>query len=150
MTLVGAVLLLLLLFITLWEIGVPAKPQAQSVITAFIPLPMAEPPTGVVAVQASCNSTKTTVRWRIPATGGPYTSYTAKTGELTNSVRSVGEILTSTVYGDPTYTVNGKPAPTTAIMVGLEKGTTYTFSVTAQNAGGESTRSLPSNLLTVC
>ena|ERR1035437_7065308 len=138
----GVAFLLLLLFLEFWEMGVPAKAQPQSGITRFIALPAPLPPTAVVAVQPLCGSSSATVSWRAPATNGPYTSYTAKTVPLTSSAASVGETISSAVYG--------YPAPTTAIIVGLEPGTTYIFTVTATNAGGKSIRSLASNPLTVC
>ena len=87
-------------------------------------------------VNASAGDRKAFVSWTAPAsaTTSPVDSYT--------------------VTADPggqhavTFSQNGQPPPTTAVVSGLKNGTSYTFTVTAHNGSGTSNSSAPSNAVT--
>ena len=104
----------------------PSAPSAPSsaVIAAVPP----DAPTGVTASQFSASTAQ--VSFTPPANDGfaPVTSYI---------VRSSPAVTPLTVAASP------------AIMPGLTLGTTYTFTVTALNAAGESLLSAPSNSITL-
>lgn len=86
-----------------------------------------QPPTDVVAQPRESGAL---VSWQAPAdTGGiPVASYT----------------VTATPGGATCTTEPGSPAPTSCLVTGLENGTPYTFTVTAEHALGVSSPSEPS------
>jgi hypothetical protein len=88
--------------------------------------------TGVTATAAG--STKASVSWTAPSSGGPTTTYT-----ITPYVGTTAKTAT---------TVSGSPLPTTATVSGLTQGTTYTFKVTANNPNGSGPASASSNAIT--
>jgi hypothetical protein len=83
----------------------------------FTPSQAPGQPTNVVATASNASAG---VTWNAPASGGAVTSYV-----ITPYIGSTGQ---------PTTTVSGSPAPTSAIVTGLTNGTAYTFTVTASNA----------------
>lgn len=90
----------------------------------------AAPPGAPSNVTASGGMGQATVTWTAPpSNGGAITGYT---------VTSTPGALTSTVGG----------GATTATVVGLTNGTSYTFTVTATNWAGTSAPSAPSNAVT--
>jgi Domain of unknown function (DUF4082)/Fibronectin type III domain/Bacterial Ig domain len=72
--------------------------------------------------------------WTAPTTGGPATSYTV--------TPYVGGVAQTPVP------VTGTPAPTSTTVTGLTNGTTYTFTVTANNPVGAGPPSAASNGVT--
>nr|WP_230209349.1 DUF4082 domain-containing protein [Tetrasphaera sp. HKS02] len=91
---------------------------------AFATAPATTPdvPTGVIG---SPGDRSATIDWTAPADGGsPLTSYT-----VTPYVGTTAQ---------PSTTVSGSPPPSIGTVTGLTNGTTYTFTVTANNAVGSS------------
>jgi hypothetical protein len=88
--------------------------------------------TGVTAAPAG--STSANVSWSAPASGGPVSSYT-----VTPYVGGVAKTPT---------TVSGNPPATTKKISGLTTGTTYTFTVRANNANGSGAESAQSGAVT--
>jgi len=86
-------------------------------------------PTNVIAI---ADDKSAVVSWTAPDNGGsPITRYTV-----------------TVTPGGATETVTGKPPHTKLKVNGLDNGTTYTFTVTATNADGNSPVSAPSNPVT--
>ncbi|HEU4416710.1 MAG TPA: fibronectin type III domain-containing protein [Candidatus Angelobacter sp.] len=99
--------------------------------TAFVPTPPGAP-TGVVATAGNASAQ---VAWSAPSSNGglPITSYTV-TAQLNGST-SAGNVTVA--------------APATGVnFTGLANGSLYNFVVTATNAAGNSSFSLPSNAVT--
>jgi hypothetical protein len=98
---------------------------------SFTPQPAPGPASNVTATAGYSSAT---LAWSAPTTGGPTTSY----------------VITPYVGGtaQPTTTVSGSPAPTTATVPGLTNGTSYTFKVTASNPAGSAAPSAQSNAVT--
>ena len=101
-------------------VGSSAESAASTPVT---PMTVPDAPTAVTAVQGDASAT---VSWAAPAnTGGsPITSYTV--------TPSAGSTALTPV------TVSGTPPATTLNVTGLTNGTTYTFTVRATNAAGDS------------
>ena len=92
-------------------------------------------PGAPTAVSATAGNASATVNWTAPANGNStITGYT-----VTPYIGSTAQ---------PTTTVTGNPAPTTATVSGLTNGTAYTFTVTATNAIGSGPPSAASNAVT--
>ena len=92
-------------------------------------------PAAPTAVAAGALDSGAQVRWTAPDDGGStITSYT-----VTPYANGLAQ---------PTTTVNGDPAPTTATVSGLTNGTSYTFTVTATNEIGTSPAAAPSSPIT--
>ena len=91
-------------------------------------------PGQVSGVTASAGYASATLNWTAPPTGGPATSYT-----ITPYIGSNPQ---------PSTTVTGSPAPTSATITGLTNGTTYTFTVQATNPNGSGQPSSQSNSVT--
>ena len=90
-------------------------------------------PTGVLA---TASGTTATVSWNVPPQGtSAITSYT------------VTPYMGATAQ--PATTVSGSPPAATATIPNLTEGTTYTFSVTANNGVGAGLSSAPSNPITI-
>jgi hypothetical protein len=105
----------------------PVSPASNAVTPTAPTVPGA--PTAVVA---GAGNTQATVHWTAPGDGGRMiTSYT-----VTPYAGGVAQ---------PTTTVSGSPAPTSAVVPGLTNGTSYTFTVTATNAVGTGPASAASN-----
>jgi uncharacterized repeat protein (TIGR01451 family) len=103
----------------------------SAAFTAFVPTPPGSP-TGAVATPGNASAQ---VAWSAPSSNGglPITSYTV-TAQL-NGTTSAGNITVA--------------APATGLnFTGLANGSLYNFVVTATNAAGNSTPSLPSNAVT--
>jgi hypothetical protein len=79
-------------------------------------------PQAPTAVQAVAGNGSATLTWKAPYVGGPISSYT-----ITPFVGATAQ---------PTTTVTGSPAPTTASVGNLTNGTAYTFTVRASNSLG--------------
>ena len=94
----------------------------------FAPAPA---PGQVTGVHATAGNGAVFVTWSAPATGGPATSYT-----VTPYVGTTAQAST---------TVSGSPPPTGAAITGLSSGTSYTFTVTANNPNGSGPPSAASN-----
>jgi Domain of unknown function (DUF4082)/Fibronectin type III domain len=93
------------------------------------------PPVAPTNVTATAGSNSATVTWTAPASGSsPITSYT-----VTPFIGSVAQTPT---------TVSGSPPATTANVVGLTNGTTYTFTVSATNGVGTGPASAASGPVT--
>jgi titin len=104
--------------------GVGNGPPASSSVT------LPDVPSAPTAVVATAGVRQATVTWTAPgANGSPITSY-----------------IVTTSPGGRTATSTGA---TTAVVTGLSNGTTYTFTVTALNAVGTGTASLPSAPITL-
>jgi hypothetical protein len=102
---------------------------------AIIPQAIPGAPTGVTAV---AGADQATVSWTAPNNGGSaITSY-----EVTSSPDATHS------NGVPA-TVSGTPPATSAVVVGLTAGTTYTFTVTATNGNGTGPASSPSSQITL-
>ncbi len=105
------------------------SPQSNAVLYPGIAVP------GIpTSTQASAADAAAFVTWVAPANvgGGPITSYT-----VTAIANNVVTAITATV-----------PAPAnSAVVAGLTNGVSYTFSVHATNAGGNSLESTPSNVV---
>jgi hypothetical protein len=86
-------------------------------------------PTGVTATTAGSGSV--TVSWTAPSSSSPITSYTVTP-------------FAGSTAGTP-VTVSGSPPATSTTVSALTNGTTYTFKVTATNAGASSPASAASN-----
>ena len=101
-------------------VGSSAESAASTPVT---PMTVPDAPTAVTAIQGDASAT---VSWAAPAnTGGsPITSYTV--------TPSAGSTALTPV------TVSGTPPSTTLDVTGLTNGTTYTFTVRATNAAGDS------------
>jgi hypothetical protein len=94
----------------------------------------ATPPGQPTNVVATAGTASAGLSWSAPATGGAVSSYV-----ITPYIGSTAQ---------PTTTVTGTPAPTSASVTGLTNGTTYTFTVTARNSAGAGPASAPSNPVT--
>ena len=84
------------------------------------------------SVTATGGNASATVFWSAPPDGGAVIS------SYTVTPYAGGVAL-------PTTTVTGTPAPASAVVVGLNNGTSYTFTVSATNRIGTSPASAPSN-----
>jgi hypothetical protein len=93
----------------------------------FSPSP---PPGQVTGVTATAGDASAAVSWTAPSTGGPVTVYT-----ITPYIGSTAQ---------PSSTVTGSPAPTSATVHSLQGGTAYTFTVQAANPNGSGPESAPS------
>ena len=98
---------------------------------AFSP---SQPPGQASGVNATAGNASAYVTWNAPTSGGAVTSYT----------------ITPYLGGSPQppTTVSGSPAPTGATVSGLTNGTSYTFTVTANNPNGTGPASAPSTSVT--
>jgi uncharacterized repeat protein (TIGR01451 family) len=108
--------------------GTSAFSIASGSFTAVVPTAPGQP-TGVVATSGNASAQ---VAWSAPASNGglPITSYTVTA--LLGGTTSVGNVTVA--------------APATGLnFTGLTNGSTYTFTVTATNAAGNSPASLASN-----
>jgi hypothetical protein len=92
-------------------------------------------PGQVTGVSATAGIGSATVSWAAPSSGGPATEYT-----ITPYIGSAAQ---------PSTTVTGGPAPTTARVSGLTPNTSYTFTVQASNTSGQGAVSAPSNSVTI-
>jgi hypothetical protein len=94
------------------------------------------PPTAPTGVLATGGNGSATVSWTAPVTDGhsPITSYTV--------TPFVGSTAQTPVM------VTGSPPATSTTLTGLTNGITYTFTVSATNAGGAGPPSAPSNAVT--
>ena len=92
-----------------------------------------DPPSGVTAVAGAASAT---VAWSAPAWdgGAKITAYTVTASRGGTAVQTV--------------TLSGWPLPETTIVHGLTNGTAYTFTVSAANAAGTGSQSLPSSPVT--
>ena len=92
-------------------------------------------PGAPTALVASAANQQATVRWTAPNDGGrTITRYT-----VTPYLGGVAQATTS---------VTGSPAPTTAVVTGLNNGSAYTFTVAATNSVGAGPDSAPSSAVT--
>ena len=92
-------------------------------------------PARPTALVASAANQQATVRWTAPNDGGrTITRYT-----VTPYLGGVAQATTS---------VTGSPAPTTAVVTGLNNGSAYTFTVAATNSVGAGPDSAPSSAVT--
>jgi hypothetical protein len=106
---------------------------ASNPSTAVTPAAVPGAPTNV---SATAGNAQATVSWTAPSSdgGSQIMSYTI--------TAFVGTTQQSTT------TITGAPPATSATITGLTNGTTYTFTVTATNAIGNSPASSPSNAVT--
>ena len=94
-----------------------------------------EAPAAPTGVTATASKGSATVTWSAPAQGtSPIASYT-----ITPYIGAAAQ---------PVTTITGSPPATSATIMGLTNGTTYTFTVTATNAVGSGPASAPSNPVT--
>jgi len=107
--------------------------SASSSASNSVSLPGFNTPTIPVLVSAQAGDTAAFVSWTDPASNGgsPITSYTVTA--IANNARTG---ITSTVLG---------ATATSAIVTGLNNGTSYTFAVHATNVAGSGLDSTPSN-----
>jgi hypothetical protein len=98
---------------------------------SFSPAP---PPGPVTGVSATAGNASASVTWIAPSSGGAATSYTV--------TPYIGATARSRV------TVTGTPLPTSTTVTGLVNGTTYTFTVTANNPNGSGPPSSASGAVT--
>ncbi len=92
-------------------------------------------PGAPTALVAGASNQQATVRWTAPTDGGrTITRYT-----VTPYLFGVAQATTS---------VTGSPAPTTAVVTGLNNGSAYTFTVSATNSIGTGPESAPSSAVT--
>jgi PKD repeat protein len=97
--------------------------------------PRPTPPSAPSGVAATAGDERATVTWTAPTDGGsPITSYT-----ITPYIGAEAQ---------PTRRVDGSPPRTGTTITGLVNGTTYTFTVTANNALGAGPASQRSNAVT--
>jgi hypothetical protein len=92
----------------------------------------APPPSAPTNVTATAGQASATVSWTAPSTGGAPTSYTVT--PLSGGVAQTPK------------TIAGTPPSTSTTVNNLTAGTTYTFTVTASNAGGPGPPSTPSSV----
>jgi hypothetical protein len=104
-------------------VGDSAPSDPSNAVTPAAPT-VPDPPTGVAATAGNAQAS---VHWTAPASdgGSPITGYT---------VTSIPDGLTASTVG-----------ATSATVTGLTNGTSYTFTVTANNLNGPSSPSAPSN-----
>jgi hypothetical protein len=111
--------------------GTSALSAASNAVTPNAPTAPAAP----TAVVASAANQQATVRWTAPNDGGrTITRYT-----VTPYLNGVAQTTTS---------VTGSPAPTTAVVTGLNNGSAYTFTVSATNSVGTGPASAASGAVT--
>jgi hypothetical protein len=111
--------------------GTSALSAASNAVTPNAPTAPAAP----TAVVASAANQQATVRWTAPNDGGrTITRYT-----VTPYLNGVAQTTTS---------VTGSPAPTTAVVTGLDNGSAYTFTVSATNSVGTGPASAASGAVT--
>lgn len=111
--------------------GTSAFSVASNLVTPHV----VTAPTAPATVVASAGNASATVAWTVPASdgGSPITSYA----------------VTTYVGGVPTAVSAAVLAPATSTVIsGLTNGITYTFTVHATNAVGNSLESLPTNPVT--
>jgi hypothetical protein len=105
--------------------------SAPSDASAPLTLPVApDAPTNVTATPGNAQAT---VTWTAPTSDGGAT---------------VTKYVVTPSGGAAPVEVTGNPAPTTAAVTGLTNGTSYTFTVVAQNSAGSSVASGPSAAVT--
>ncbi len=112
--------------------GSGAASEPSNVVTPTAPTA----PSAPTAVTASAANASATVSWTVPSNSGgsPITKYT-----ITPFVGAEAK---------PATTITGSPPATATTITGLTNTTTYTFTVTASNAIGESPQSTASNPVT--
>jgi Fibronectin type III domain/Domain of unknown function (DUF1929) len=106
-------------------------------VAAIVRLDPAPPtaPGAPTAVTATAGNGSASVAWTAPADGGsPITSYT-----VTPYAAGIPQAATI---------VSGSPPATSATIMGLANGTSYTFTVNATNSVGTGPASAPSNAVT--
>ncbi len=91
-------------------------------------------PGQVTNVTATAGKASASVSWTAPSSGGAVGSYT-----ITPYIGSTAQTP---------KTITGSPPATTTTINGLTNGTSYTFTVTASNPGGDGPQSAASNAVT--
>jgi hypothetical protein len=107
----------------------PASEHSNAVTPTSV-----NPPSAPTGVAASAATSQALVSWSEPASGSPIAAYT-----VTPYIGSEAQ---------PATTVTGSPPATSTIVKGLTNGTSYTFTVTAANAGGNGPASTASTAVT--
>ncbi len=102
------------------------------------------PPSAPSAVSATGGDGQAVVDWTVPADNGhPLTDFT-----ITPSVGGVAETPFVVAAGGPSQPGVVSGAEDSVAVTGLSNGTTYTFTVSADSAGGASAQSSPSGAVT--
>jgi outer membrane protein assembly factor BamB len=115
---------------------------AQDTLTVFAQT--GTPPSAPSGVTATAGSDQATVSWTVPGDNGhPITDYT-----ITPSADGVAGTPFVIPAGGTPQTGGTAESQDTAVISGLTNGTTYTFTVTADSAGGASAASDNSNPVT--